>query len=285
MLTGLTIRSMRIQDLDFAESCTAAEEWVSENRTVLNGFYQHDPGGCLIAELDNKPVGICIATPYGESGFIGELIVRPAARGRGIGAALLNYAVDYLRKNGALSVYLDGVPAAVPMYRRNGFRAICRSLRFSGELDGVDHAEVRPMQLADLPQVIALDRRTFGADRSFFLRRRWELYPELSLVMVENDELAGYILGRRGEGWVSTGPWVVEKNARHPFFLLENLAGEVKGEHISVGILECNLEAVNLVRSLGFVERPNSPWRMALGEASHLGVSMQCYAVGSAAKG
>ena len=34
MLTGLTIRSMTVGDLDFAVACTAAEEWVSEKASV-----------------------------------------------------------------------------------------------------------------------------------------------------------------------------------------------------------------------------------------------------------
>jgi ribosomal protein S18 acetylase RimI-like enzyme len=285
MLTGLVVRPMQAGDLDFAAACTAAEEWVSEDRTVLDGFFQHDPGGCLLAELDGEPVGMCIATPYGASAFIGELIVLPQARGKGIGAALLNHAVDYLQKNGARSVYLDGVPKAVPMYQRNGFKIVCRSLRFSGSLPPGLHDEVRPMHLADLPDVLALDRRAFGANRSFFLKRRWELHPELGRVLIEKGKIAGFILGRCGEGWVSAGPWVVEEDARHTLELLESLAAEVKEDYFSVGILECNQTAIKLVRSIGFTERPDCPWRMVLGEADQLGASAQCYAVGSAAKG
>jgi ribosomal protein S18 acetylase RimI-like enzyme len=228
---------------------------------------------------------MCIATPYEARAFIGELIVRPPARGMGIGAALLNHAVDYLQKNGARSVYLDGVPKAVPMYQRNGFKIVCRSLRFSGSLPPVTHDEVRPMHLSDLPDALALDRRAFGADRSFFLKRRWELYPELGRVLVEKGKIAGFILGRRGEGWVSAGPWVVEEDARHALGLLESLAAEVKENHFSVGILECNQTAIKLVQSIGFAERPDCSWRMVRGEADQLGASAQCYAVGSAAKG
>ena len=257
MLTGLKIHPMQAPDLDFAAACTAAEEWVSENRTVLDGFYQYDPGGCLVAELDGEPVGMCIATPYGASAFIGELIVQSKARGMGIGAALLNHAVAYLQKKGARSIYLDGVPRAVPMYQRNGFRIVCRSLRFSGTLHAVEHDEVQLMQLADLPDVLALDRRLFAADRSFFLKRRWELYPELCRVLIENDQITGFILGRRGEDWVSAGPWVVAEDCQHPFYLLETLAGAAQDDYFSVGILECNQVAITSVRSMGFVERPD----------------------------
>jgi ribosomal protein S18 acetylase RimI-like enzyme len=280
-----SIRAMQLADLDFAAQCTAAEGWLSENRSSLEGFYQHDPAGCLLAEVDGKPAGICVATPYGKSGFIGELIVRPEARGKGLGAALLNHAVDYLRQKGAGTVYLDGVLPAVPLYERNGFRKICRSYRLAGKLAGQSHADVRTMTPADLPAVVALDRRFFGTDRSFFLARRLELFPRLSKVMFSGEMVTGYILGRRGEGWVSAGPWVVSEQNSTPTHLLDSFAQELELHDFSLGILSSNSAAVDLIKSLGFAERRVGLWRMSLGPAQDLGASPYCLAVGSAAKG
>ena len=61
---------MVYNDLDFAASCTGGENWASEGRTEFEGFFAHDPGGCLVAEEGERRIGIGIATPYGESGFI-----------------------------------------------------------------------------------------------------------------------------------------------------------------------------------------------------------------------
>jgi ribosomal protein S18 acetylase RimI-like enzyme len=285
MMTDVLIRAMRAEDLTFAADCTAAEGWVSENRTTLEGFYLRDPTGCWLAEREGQPVGICVATFYGRNGFIGELIVRPEARGHGVGAALLNHGVKLLEESGAETVYLDGVLKAVELYERNGFRKVCRSWRFSGKLRGRLSPQVRRMEESDLPKVFALDQASFGAERNFFLRRRFELFPELCQVMVIEGQLAGFILGRRGEGWASAGPWVVSEEATKPGRLLEAFAYEVGDVSISVGILDINREALELVRSLGFVERLDSPWRMARGDSSDLGASSRCYAVGSAAKG
>ena len=104
-------------------------------------------------------------------------------------------------------------------------------------------------------------------------------------MLIENNHITGFILGRRGEEWVSAGPWVVAEDVQHPLTLLESLAGAAKDNYFSVGILECNQVAIEAVRSMGFVERPGCPWRMVLGESDWLGKSPQCYAVGSAAKG
>jgi hypothetical protein len=55
---------------------------------------------------------------------------------------------------------------AVELYERNGLRKICRSLRFSGQMEEKSHPEVRAMQEKDLPMIFDLDRRSFEADRS-----------------------------------------------------------------------------------------------------------------------
>jgi predicted N-acetyltransferase YhbS len=284
-LSYISIRAMKEADLTFAAEYTAAEGWVSENRTSLEGFFLHDPKGCLIAEDKGQPVGICVATDYGRSGFIGELIVRPEARGKGVGAKLLNHGIKVLKDRRVETVYLDGVVKAVDLYERNGYRKVCRSWRFSGELAGKPSTHVRQMLASDLDQVFKLDRLAFGVDRSFFLRRRLVIFPELSYVMVDGERVSGFILGRSGEDWVSAGPWVTSSESENPVELLNSLALQAGGRSISIGILDANHPACDLVRSLGFVERTDSPWRMALGSSAELGTSLLCFAVGSAAKG
>ncbi len=285
MLNDLTIRRMDATDLAFAAQCTEREGWASETLSSFEGFYQHDPDGCLLAEHAGHPAGICIATPYGRSGFVGELIVRPEMRSQGIGTALLHHAVAYLRERGVAIVYLDGVVKAVPLYERLGFRKVCRSLRFSGTLAGWQHAHIRPMQASDLASVFTLDRHAFGADRSFFLAYGLKLFPELCYVMIEDGKLCGFIVGRRGEGWAAAGPWVMADTDCDALPLLARLADAAGAVSIGVGVLESNHIAVELIRSLGFTSREDSPWRMALGPSNDLGASPQCFAVGTAAKG
>jgi ribosomal protein S18 acetylase RimI-like enzyme len=272
-------------DLPIAASYTAAEGWVSEDLATFKGFYQHDPAGCLLARLDGQPVGIGIATSYGESGFIGELIVHPDYRGRGIGATMLKHAINYLHRRGAMTIYLDGVPNAVPLYERYGFRKVCRSLRFTGKTNSVPHTTVRPLLASDLPAVYTLDRQEFGADRSSFLAYRLQNYPGLCKVMVDGEHICGFILGRRGEGWIAAGPWVVSNRALQPEFMLESLACEASHLPLALGILECNRRGVEMFLSLGFEARPEPPWRMALGPCENLGASAACLAIGSPAKG
>ena len=277
MNDSFKIHTMYWDDLAFAAQCTAAEGWASEDLSALQGFY--------LAEVDGQPAGICVATLYGGSGFIGELIVRPEQRGGGMGAALLNHGVRLLQQGGAHTVYLDGVLKAVGLYERKGFRKVARSWRFSGRLAGKVYPDVRPIRADDLPAIFDLDRLAFREDRTFFLGRRWSLFPELGKVWEKDGRVVGYILGRRGTGWVSAGPWVITPGENTPERLLESLALETGTTSISIGILDTHSHACTLARSLGLTAREDSPWRMALGRQADLGTSLMCYAVGSAAKG
>jgi GNAT superfamily N-acetyltransferase len=284
-LPNLFIREMLEKDLDFAAACTAAEGWQSENRVTLEGFYIHNAKGCFVAEENEQPIGICVATKYGTSGFIGELIVLSNARGRGVGAALLNHSVNSLKNQGVESIYLDGVIKAVKLYERNGFVKVFRSWRFSGLLQGKHYSNVRRMTKDDLDGVLALDKAAYGADRSFFLRRRLEIFQELCYVQVDGKRVTGFIMGCQHTGWISAGPWVVQEDSADPENLLYAFALKAGGRPVNLGILEANPQSCDLVRSLGFIEHDDSPWRMVLGRSNDLGTSPRCYAIGSAAKG
>lgn len=152
------IQPMCSFDLDFAAGCTAAEGWASETRQEFEGFLAHDPDGCFVAEVNGNPIGICVATSYGEAGFLGELIVVPEMRGRGVGHRLIGHAVEYLRSRGAQNIFLDGDPPVVPLYERVGFRKVCRSLRFGGRIQRQSHPHVRAMRADDLDTIGAMDR-------------------------------------------------------------------------------------------------------------------------------
>ena len=272
-------------DLDFAARCTAGEGWITETREEFEGFLAHDPAGCLLALAGDEPAAMVIATCYGEHGFVGELIVDRQVRLLGLGKTMLERAIEYLRSYGCHSIALDGVPRAVPYYESVGFRRVCRSLRLVGRIPGRADPAVRPMRESDLDAVSRLDRRAFGADRSFFLRRRLQLYPELGKVLNEDGEVRGFILGRRRPGLVWAGPWYADPRVTEPERLLRSLALESEGSDLGLGILDRGTHALSIASALGFRQKPNPSWRMVLGDSDGPGLAPELLAIGTAAKG
>ncbi|MBI4542165.1 MAG: ribosomal protein S18-alanine N-acetyltransferase [Gemmatimonadetes bacterium] len=69
-------------------------------------------------------VGYGLCSLGGDEGEILNLAVQPRARGRGVGSALLEAMLDWLRGQGASCVFLEVRPsnhAAIELYRRAGF--------------------------------------------------------------------------------------------------------------------------------------------------------------------
>lgn len=159
----------------------------SETREVFTWALGFDPGGCFVAESEEARAGICVAPSYGATGFIGELIVRPGFRGRGLGQHLLDWAIDDLTRRSARAIFLDGVSRAVPLYERAGFRKVCRSLRFLGVLPAGVAPGTRPVEADDLPAIVALDREVFGTDRGFFLAQCLAAHAGLCPVRTRGD--------------------------------------------------------------------------------------------------
>jgi GNAT superfamily N-acetyltransferase len=272
-------------DIDFAAACTRAEGWSGQTGHVFEDFLAYDPNGCFIAEVDGYQAGICVATAYRRHGFIGTLIVTPEFRQAGNGTKLFTHAVRYLLDWGVQTVSLDGDAPGIPIYLKFGFRKVCLSLRFNGNIAGVKKPYIQQMTFKDLEKVLALDLEQFGDDRSFFLRRKFERYPELSFIARPGEMLFGYLFASPGEGVISVGPWAMLPKLAPPLALLEHLSEVVPGELLRIGVLESNQSAVALLRAtLGLTENEPS-WRMVLGDEQWPGSSEWLYAIGSPAKG
>jgi ribosomal protein S18 acetylase RimI-like enzyme len=84
-----------------------------------------DAGGAFVAELDGEAVGLAlIHRREAVLGYLSDMYVRPAARRRGVAAALMRAAAEALRGDGMTHVSLNVDPvnlAARAVYERWGF--------------------------------------------------------------------------------------------------------------------------------------------------------------------
>ncbi|MEV1330567.1 GNAT family N-acetyltransferase [Micromonospora costi] len=105
----------------------------------------------LLADLDGRPVGMVsgVPTPTAGTAELISMFLRPDARGRGVGDALVEAVAQWARRSGADRLRLAVVPgnkAAVRLYERQGFVATDEL----GDLmpDGVHREQIMVKQLA-----------------------------------------------------------------------------------------------------------------------------------------
>lgn len=281
----LTLRPMAPGDLAFAASLTLGEQWHSETLEEFEGFFAHDPAGCIIAEQGGRRIGVGVATAYGSIGFLGQIVVAREARQQGIGNQIVDALLSHLRRVGAASVFLDATKAGAPLYERHGFRKDQPSLRYAGTLRGVRHAGVRPMHAGDLDTVCRLDRDWWGADRGFFLRRRWRLHQDLCHVLEQEGAIQGYVLARRRGEKLWIGPWCAAQHVEEPEALLGALAEPDAAVQVHAGVLASSARAIRALDNLGLAPGAEPPWRMAYGPGPGPGRRGEALANGTSAKG
>ncbi|TFG11269.1 GNAT family N-acetyltransferase [Candidatus Thorarchaeota archaeon] len=280
----MNIRSLLSSDIDFALDLTMAEGWTS-TRSDFEELLLFNPNGCFIAEIGSEPMGMVCSISYGPFGFVGNLIVRPEYRGEGRGFGLMESAMHYLQSRGTSVVMLDAVSKAVSLYERLGFEIVCRSLRLAGTVKPKSSPRMHQMDEKFLKQVLSLDQKLFGGDRSLFLKKSLEKHPDLSLVCEGDNELVGFMMGSRRHGHVRLAPWAVSESPGFAQEMLPAFAEKAGSTTIRLGVLENNENAVRLLEDHGFHEQSHS-WRMVKGvspDAVHL--SDGIYAIGSPMRG
>jgi GNAT superfamily N-acetyltransferase len=123
------LRLRALADAPDAFCSTLAEEsqrpddvWAA--RLAAPALGAHQQGWPFVAELDGTPVGLAWVKMEGAGASLYQVWVAPEARGRGVGAALLDAAIAWARTRHAHALHLTvtaGDGAAARLYRRSGF--------------------------------------------------------------------------------------------------------------------------------------------------------------------
>ena len=108
------------------------EGWVT-GEWELQFLLQNFPKGCLVWREGGCAVGYITSVKHGNSGWIGNLLVKSEARGRGIGRKLMEGALDALLKGGAVTIWLTASVKGEGLYRKLGFVPIDSVNRWVGE--------------------------------------------------------------------------------------------------------------------------------------------------------
>jgi predicted N-acetyltransferase YhbS len=243
------------------------------------------PEGLFITSVDGVDLGMVSTISYSSIAWVGNLVVLPEFRGTGLGAALMMKAMDYLTEMGAKSIRLDGVPLAIPLYRRLGFKDEYWSLRYTGVARPNEVTMTRPMEADDLSAVEVLDKSVFKGSRHEAIRYVYRINPELAFTSWDGDELIGYIIAKRGKSNVKIGPWICKSgHSGMAEELLYSVMNMVQGEDLWVGLPEGNIDGVRVLESNGFNSLPSS-LRMCYGDCGVVENVETVYGLGGPDKG
>ena len=157
----------------------------------FNYYLGKEPEGCFIAIGNGKIVGSIISHVWGEIGWFGPLEVDAPHQGRGIGKALVDRSLDYLRSRGCKTLGCETMassPKNIAFYMKMGFRARSLSNVLYKRLEPVDSEKSNPN-----------DARPLGSGDIELTRELWQniqsgLDYETEIAAVKKHEL--------GEVWV-----------------------------------------------------------------------------------
>ncbi len=259
------IRPFDAEDIDFALAQTAREGWDNMAWT-FRACLENDPSGCLIAEVDGKRAGMITTVCHERSAWIGNLIVVPDYRRRGLGERLMLHAMDRLEARGVGTVRLKGDPMGIGIYRRLGFTVQFDSLRFHKEpphrAKRVGAAELGK---SDIHSITALDRSCFGDDRSRLLESLLDASLAAYCIRAD-DQVEGFAMALPSAHGVRFGPCIAKTRAAAEKLLDAVLAG-FPNRAVLVGVPSVNPTSVEVFESRGFHRKPSS-LRMLHGEAA-----------------
>ncbi len=207
--SGFSIRRMTQDDAALAVEWAAQEGW-NPGLNDAGCFYETDPHGFFMGELNGAPVGCISAVRYGSSfGFIGFYIIRKELRGKWYGVMLGRTALGYL--NGR-NIGIDGVVRKIKNYERFGFNLAHRNIRHEGRGGGSRPARVVDLAALSFDTVAAYDQGIFPERRTLFLRQ-WITQPGSSLGYVDNGRLKGYGVLRPCRTGFKIGPLFADSPA------------------------------------------------------------------------
>lgn len=124
----------------------------------INYYLKKEPEGCFVAILDGKIAGSIISNVWGKVGWFGPLEVEAPLQNQGIGKALVQESLDYLKEKGCTTRGCETMatsPKNIAFYMKIGFQAKALSNVLYKRLEPVDPDslktnEARPFEDKDM---------------------------------------------------------------------------------------------------------------------------------------
>jgi len=282
---SVAIRQMTAADVGMGDSLRALAGW-NQTPADWRRILSLEPGGCFVAEWDGLPVGTTTTTCYGtELAWIGMVLVHPDFRGRGIGRALMDHCVEYLKRRGLRSIMLDATPLGERLYSKLGFSVASRLARWEraamGERPPAKYPGACEIKSEMWPEIVRMDASVFGVPRERLLD---ELRRDSLATLHPASKFAprGFGMIRPGVAADYLGPVEVDDSEFAERLVCTLL--EQTGRRVFWDIPEENRAAIELAEHFGF-RRQRPLARMVCGHSPPAGIPDRQYAIADPACG
>jgi len=204
----MPVQAFTASDIPRFLALAAREGWVCE-RWELQFLLIHFAQGCRVWRDNGVAEGYVTSIGYGRSGWIGNLLVTPDKRRKGIGRTLMQAAVLALLHAGVETVWLTASEEGVELYRALGFHQLDTVERWVGKGSGTGKVSAAPL---DLEWVRAIDRAGWGDRRDPLLQ---VTCGRGALV----NTSGGFLCRQPWESGVQIGPWgcIIDAQAEELF--------------------------------------------------------------------
>ena len=247
---------MQESDIEFAKSLTDSEDWGNSVEDWQRLMKISIP---LIAVDGKHSVGVTTVFDYGNLGMIGNVVVSSKSRGKGVGKILLKEAMKRLES--CKSVRVQSRMEVTTFYKELGFLAEGMSTQF--RLDA-DMKSFQPFDVGSdenivpaegyMDEILAIDQRQFGGNRSQFLKELNDYLPQCSFVALgEDGSVKGFIMAKGEDSWYEIGPWIVEPGCKNWQGMLQATVQVIPDKStIEVLVPAPNFRITNLLDSIGY---------------------------------
>jgi GNAT superfamily N-acetyltransferase len=251
----IRIRPMTLADVPLGMRLKTVAGW-NQVEADWRRMLALDPEGAFVAEWDGQGVGTTMTCRFGPVAWIAMVLVDEAYRGRGVGRALLEHALDWLDGQGVAQIRLDATPLGRPLYEKLGFAAEFELQRFEGALPAGDRvAGVRLVGADDVDRIVCRDREVTGTDREKLLRRLLAEFPADFRCVVAPDGSFGFLGSRVGSRALHLGPCLADVSTGP--YLLDDACDRFAGKLVFLDIPVANREATDWAQARGLrVQRP-----------------------------
>ncbi len=239
----MEIASLTETDWEVFLRLAGAEGWriPQQELELLRGS---PAGGAFALRFEDEPRGFVSAVAHQHTGWIGNLIVPAACRGRGYGSRLFAHALEVLAERGVRSIWLTASAMGRPLYEKMGFRAVDGIGRWSLRVPG--RTDSPALETSDVEMLLEKDALVWGESRRdmlLCLARKGQIFSHGGTAAVLQKSGFFQVLGP----WVSQG-FCPRENRQ---LLMAVLAAADQGTELVVDLLESS-PAAALLAAAGF---------------------------------